>query len=107
MLEWLTALRPSTMLRSLKATIVVRNRIIYGEELFAEIVVWLLSEPLAGSTHTYKYCLAIVAHGGVFSGTTTKPGRGITAVRAALKRDIGFQHWTNCSQTSNSTSGGT
>ena len=76
MLELLTALRLPTILSSLKATLVVRNRITHGEELFAEIVVWLLSEPLAGSTHSFKYRLAFVAHGECVLRYDNEAGKG-------------------------------
>lgn len=52
-----------TILPGLKATLLVRSRITYGEELFAEIVVWQVPRALAGSAHAYKYRLAFVAHG--------------------------------------------
>jgi hypothetical protein len=48
---------------AVKATLVVRHRITYEEEHFAEVVVWVVPQPLAGCLHTYKYRLAFVAHG--------------------------------------------
>jgi hypothetical protein len=75
-LEWLTASGTRTILRALKATLVVRNRIARGEELFAEIVVWLVPEPLGGSAHTYKYRLAFVAHGECVLRYDNESGKG-------------------------------
>jgi hypothetical protein len=66
----------TTILRSLKATLVVRNRITYGEELFAEIVVWAVPKPLAGSAHSYKYRLAFVAHGACVVRYDNEAGKG-------------------------------
>lgn len=46
----------------MKATLLVRDRIAYADHAFAEIVVWQVTRPLPGSTHTYKYRLALVNH---------------------------------------------
>jgi Family of unknown function (DUF6516) len=60
----------------LKATLQVRNRITYGEDLFAEVVVWRVAQPLAGSTHVYKYRLAFVAHGVCVLRYDNEAGKG-------------------------------
>ena len=44
----------------MKAVELLRRRIAYTEDSFAELVLWQLSEPLAGSSHRYKYGLAYV-----------------------------------------------
>jgi len=75
-LEKLTTVGAKAILPSLKATLLVRNRITYGEESFAEIVVWLLSEPLAGSAHSYKYRLAFVAQGECVLRYDNEAGKG-------------------------------
>ena len=54
----------------------IRNRIAYGEELFAEIVVWLLPEPAQGSGHRYKYRLVLVAHGECVIRYDNETGKG-------------------------------
>lgn len=38
----------------------LRQRIVYSERSFAELVLWELREPLAGSRHSFKYRLAFV-----------------------------------------------
>jgi len=76
MLESLTASGEATILHSLKATLVVRNRITHGEELFAEVVVWVVPEPLPGSVHNYKYRLAFVAHGTCVLRYDNEAGKG-------------------------------
>ena len=43
-----------------KATLLVRRRIEYADNRFAEVVVWILDRPLPGSKHLYKYRLAYV-----------------------------------------------
>lgn len=44
----------------MKATLVARTRIVYAENAFAELVLWRLPAPLAGSSHAFKYRLAYV-----------------------------------------------
>ena len=59
-----------------KAVLVVRQRIVYGEDRFAEIVVWALPKPLPGSTHRYKYRLAYVGHGECVLRYDNEAGKG-------------------------------
>jgi hypothetical protein len=47
----------------MKATELVRRRVPYGEDSFAELVLWRLPAPLPGSDHPYKYRLAFVTGG--------------------------------------------
>lgn len=47
----------------MKAVELVHRRIIYSEAAFAELVLWQLPAPLAGSSHSYKYRLAYVVRG--------------------------------------------
>jgi Family of unknown function (DUF6516) len=61
---------------AVKATLVVRQRIVYGEDRFAELVVWVVPQPLAGCTHTYKYRLAFVAHGDCVLRYDNEAGKG-------------------------------
>ena len=45
---------------TVKAIQLVRRRIEYSEDRFAEIVIWKLEQPVPGSIHSYKYRLAYV-----------------------------------------------
>jgi Family of unknown function (DUF6516) len=45
-----------------KATLLVRRRLEYTDDRFAEIVVWRLDRPVPGSKHLYKYRLAFVVN---------------------------------------------
>ncbi len=47
----------------MKARELFNRRVPVAEQAFAELVLWELSEPLAGSTHPYKYRLAFVVTG--------------------------------------------
>jgi hypothetical protein len=42
------------------ARLLLRERRIIAEDRFAEIVVWELPRPVAGSRHSFKYRLALV-----------------------------------------------
>lgn len=44
----------------MKATELFRQRIVYAENRFAELVLWRLPRPLSGSAHCFKYRLAYV-----------------------------------------------
>ena len=46
----------------MKAIQLVRRRIEYSEDRFAEIVVWKVDQPVPGSGHSYKYRLAYVVN---------------------------------------------
>ena len=60
----------------MKATLVVRHRITYEEEHFAEVVAWVVPQPLAGCVHAYKYRLAFVAHGECVLRYDNEAGKG-------------------------------
>ena len=47
----------------MKATELARTRIVYSETAFAEMVLWRVPAPVAGSTHGFKYRLAYVVDG--------------------------------------------
>ena len=60
----------------MKATLLVRSRIVYADDKFAELVVWVLPAPLPGSTHCYKYRLAFVAKGACVIRYDNESGKG-------------------------------
>ena len=47
----------------MKAVQLIRNRITYSASAFAELVLWRLPSPVAGSPHEFKYRLAYVVRG--------------------------------------------
>jgi Family of unknown function (DUF6516) len=47
----------------MKAIELLQTRVVYAQNAFAELVLWLLPRPLAGSTHRFKYRLAYVVDG--------------------------------------------
>lgn len=44
----------------MKANLLVRNRIVYSEVAFAELILWQLPISVEGSTHQFKYRLAYI-----------------------------------------------
>ncbi len=51
------------MVSNMRATELVRIRIIYTASAFAEMALWRVSKPVAGSRHGYKYRLVYVVDG--------------------------------------------
>lgn len=47
----------------MKAVALVQRRVVAAADAFAELVIWRLAEPLAPSTHRFKYRLAYVVGG--------------------------------------------
>jgi hypothetical protein len=47
----------------MKATELLRTRVAFSETAFAELVLWKVPQPVAGSAHEFKYRLAYVVDG--------------------------------------------
>jgi len=47
----------------MKATLLIKERVLQGERGVAELVLWHLPEPVVGSRHAFKYRLALVIDG--------------------------------------------
>lgn len=60
----------------MKAKQLVRNRVALSASAFAEIVVWQLAAPLAGSAHAFKYRLAYVVDGVCVLRYDNEAGKG-------------------------------
>jgi hypothetical protein len=44
----------------MRARLLLRERLILGKDRFADIVIWQVPAPVRGSSHPYKYRLALV-----------------------------------------------
>lgn len=44
------------------ATLIRRTRVVFAEKAFAELVVWRVTTPIAGSVHRFKYRLAYIVN---------------------------------------------
>ena len=51
------------MIANMKATELLRTRVVLSEVAFAELVLWRVPTPVAGSSHAFKYRLAYVVNG--------------------------------------------
>ncbi len=54
----------------------LRTRITYSEEAFAELVMWQLPKAVEGSTHRYKYRMAYVVKGECVVRYDNEVGKG-------------------------------
>ena len=60
----------------MKAAELLRSRIVYSETAFAELVLWRVPKPVAGSTHLFKYRLAYVVDGICLIRYDNESGKG-------------------------------
>ena len=60
----------------MKAMELLRQRIVYSEASFAELVLWQVPEPLPGSNHPFKYRLAYVVTGECVLRFDNEAGKG-------------------------------
>ena len=60
----------------MKAVELFRRRIVYSESSFAELVLWRVPEPLAGSNHVFKYQLAYAVDGECVLRFDNEAGKG-------------------------------
>lgn len=60
----------------MKAVELVRSRVVYSDVAFAELVLWQLPSPLAGSVHRFKYRLAYVVRGVCVLRYDNEAGKG-------------------------------
>ena len=74
----------------MKAVEQLRRRIAYTEDSFAELVLWQLPEPLAGSSHRYKYRLAYVVETVCVLRYDNESGKGDHRHYGATERTYSF-----------------
>ena len=63
MLESLTTPISVGIIANMKAVELLRRRIVFSENTFAELVLWRVPNPVTGSAHEFKYRLAYVVDG--------------------------------------------
>ena len=64
------------MISNMKATELLRTRVVLAENAFAELVLWRVPKPVLGSTHTFKYRLAYVVNGRCVVRFDNETGKG-------------------------------
>ncbi|MDA1186043.1 MAG: DUF6516 family protein [Acidobacteria bacterium] len=60
----------------MKAQALARERHALAEDAFVEIVIWRVSRPVKGSTHGFKYRLALVVSGECVLRYDNETGKG-------------------------------
>lgn len=60
----------------MKAEPLLQERRVLAEDSFVELVVWQVSTPLAGSSHGFKYRLALVVKGTCVLRYDNESGKG-------------------------------
>jgi Family of unknown function (DUF6516) len=60
----------------MKATLLWRERHVYDEHSFADLVIWRLPRRLRGSAHSFKYRLAYVVNGVCMLRYDNEAGKG-------------------------------
>ena len=58
------------------AELLLKRRVAMADGLFAELVIWRVPKPLAGSSHSYKYRLALVSRGACVLRYDNEAGKG-------------------------------
>ncbi len=89
------------------ATLLLRTRIIFSEDAFAEMVLWRVTQPMPGSKHSFKYRLAYVVNQQCVlrydneagkgdhqhHGTTERPYRFTTPDKLIADFQLGIERW--------------
>jgi Family of unknown function (DUF6516) len=74
----------------MKATELLRTRIAYSETAFAELALWRVPKPVAGSTHEFKYRLAYVVEGVCVVRYDNEAGKGDHRHAGSVERAYRF-----------------
>ncbi len=60
----------------MKASLVLRERFDLADDTFVELVIWSVPRPLPGSTHKFKYRLALMSEGACVLRYDNEAGKG-------------------------------
>lgn len=74
----------------MKATLLLRRRIVYRENAFAELVLWRLPKAVKGSTHVYNYRLAYVVNGNCVLRYDNEAAKGDHRHLGSLEEEYDF-----------------
>ena len=69
----------------MKAVLLQRSRVKLGAECFADIVIWQVPAPVFGSTHRFKYRLALVVEQACVLRYDNEAGKGDHKHRGACE----------------------
>jgi hypothetical protein len=76
LLELLTTIPCVGIISNVEAVELICTGIVYSESAFAELVLWRLLKPLAGSLHRFKYRLAYIVRGECVLRYDNEVGKG-------------------------------
>ena len=74
-----------------KAALLMRRRLVIDEQAFVELVVWRVPAPVRGSSHDFKYRLALVADGRCILRYDNEAGKGDHKHLGSLEVPYGFR----------------
>ncbi len=60
----------------MKATLVIRRRVVFEDRDFTDLVVWRVPEPVPPTTHGFKYRLVYIVEGRRMVGFDNERGKG-------------------------------
>jgi uncharacterized protein DUF6516 len=75
-LEQLTTARGVVIISNMAAVPLIHERRVIAEEAFVELVVWQVKSPVSGSSHGFKYRLALVVNGVCVLRYDNEAGKG-------------------------------
>jgi Family of unknown function (DUF6516) len=75
-LDQLTTPNIFVIVFNMKATLLIRDRIVLSESAFAELVLWQVPKPVSGSSHSFKYRLAYIVNGVCVLRYDNEAGKG-------------------------------
>ena len=75
---------------NMRAVELFRQRIVFAESRFAELVLWQVPKPVAGSKHSFKYRLAYVVKGECVLRYDNEAGKGDHRHWHGKESDYGF-----------------
>ena len=75
----------------MRAIELLRTRIAFSETAFAELVLWRVPKPVAGSAHEFKYRLAYVVDGACVVRYDNETGKGDHRHFGAKENAYAFQ----------------
>lgn len=87
----LTTTRRVVTRNNMKAMLLQRSRTNVGDNAFTEMVVWRVPSPVPGSSHLYKYRLALVIDGECVLRYDNERGKGDHRHMQGHEAPIGFK----------------
>ena len=72
----------------MKAALLLKERIAFDDDSFAELVIWQLPQSVPGSLHSYKYRLAFIVADACFLRYDNETGKGDH--RHTLGRELAY-----------------